>query len=100
MAIATVFMSVLPALIYYAVYFKDVRANKKPISQRELGMFIMIALVASLSHIGVSFMQSSVEIGGALFIVSAFIHLTKIAALVLFYLACKTTEPHELHAKA
>jgi hypothetical protein len=100
MAIATVFMSVLPALVYYAMYFKNIKANKNLISQRELGMFIMIALVASLSHIGVSFVQSSVAIGGALFIVSAFIHLTKIAALVLFYLACKTDESFEAQAEA
>lgn len=52
----------------------------------------IIAAIASVSHIGVSFVQSAVEIGGALFIVSVFIHLTKIASLVLLYLACKTAD--------
>jgi hypothetical protein len=92
MTIGTVFLSVLPAMLYYAVNWKSIRNNTNALSERELGMFFIIAAIASVSHIGVSFVQSAVEIGGALFIVSVFIHLTKIASLVLLYLACKTNE--------
>jgi hypothetical protein len=99
MTIGTVFLSVLPAMIYYAVNWKSVRSNTNAMTKRELGMFFIIAAIASVSHIGVSFVQSAVEIGGALFIVSVFIHLTKIASLVLFYLACKTDDSLEPQLK-
>jgi hypothetical protein len=92
MAIATVFLSALPALIYYLYYLKSVRNNSSLISDRELGLFTAIALTATVSHIGVDFAASSVAVGGAFFMVSGFIHLTKIVALILFYKSCKTPD--------
>lgn len=90
MVVATIFLSILPALAYLAYYWKSVRNNTSLISEKELGVFIIIALITSLSHIGVSAAQSAIDVGGAFFMVSAFVHLTKIAALVLLYKACKT----------
>jgi hypothetical protein len=92
LAIATIFLSVLPALAYFAYYWKSVRNNSSIINQQELGLFMLIALTASVSHLAVGAAQSAVAIGGAFFMVSMFIHLIKIAALVLLYLSYKSTK--------
>jgi hypothetical protein len=82
--------------MYYLVYWKSVRNNTSLVSDRELGLFAAIAFIATISHFGVEYAASSVAVGGAFFMVSAFIHLTKIAALILFYKACKTTDDVEM----
>jgi len=95
LATTTVFFSVIPAAIYYLAYWKPVRSGKHPITENEIGMFAIIALVASACHLGVSFAQSSVDIGIAFFMVSGFVHATKVAALILFYKANKTSNEHD-----
>lgn len=95
LAVATVFLSVLPAITYYLANFKQVRSNNHIVSAQELIMFFVIGAIASLCHLGVSFAQSSVAVGGAFFMVSVFIHLTKIAALILFYKANKSEDSYK-----
>jgi hypothetical protein len=95
MAIATVFLSVVPALAYAIYYLSSVRNNTSLITARELGLFAVIAAIASIGHFTVSYAESTLGVGGAFFMVSAFIHATKIAALVLLYLSCKTTDNNE-----
>jgi len=97
LSIASAFMAFLPALAYYLFDFKSVHADKGLLKKSEIKVLLTITGLAAISHVGVSFFGSSLGLGAGFLMVSIFIHLTTIAALVLFYLACKHshTEPSE-----
>lgn len=92
LALASVFFWFLPALIYYAIYWKTLSDNSNVIKLKEIGALLAITGLATLSHAGVSFVQQSTGLGTGFLIVSVFIFFTKIAALTLFYIACKSDE--------
>ena len=92
LALASVFLWFIPALAYYVVYWKSLKNDTNVLSVREIGILIAITGIATLSHAGVSFVQQSTGLGTGFLIVSVFIFLTKLAALILFYIACKSDE--------
>ncbi|MFT5283319.1 MAG: hypothetical protein ACJA0G_000987 [Kangiellaceae bacterium] len=59
------------------------------IKLNELYVLSAVTAIALVSHIGVTFVSTSIGLGVGFFMVSLFVQVTVVAALVLFYKAAR-----------
>jgi hypothetical protein len=89
LAISSGILSFLPALFYYLVNAKLLHAGNNKVKLEELYVLFAVTFIAFFSHVGVMFVSSSIGLGVAFFMVSLFVQVTVVAALVMFYKAAR-----------
>jgi hypothetical protein len=92
LAVASAILSFLPPFVYYICNAKTLHADKNIVKLSELYILFALTLIAFVSHVGVSFVSTSVGLGAAFFMVSLFVQITVVVALVMFYKAARYTD--------
>lgn len=91
LAISSAVLSFLPAFVYYIINAKSLHAGKNIVKLSELYMLFAVTFIAFVSHLGVSFVSTSVGLGAGFFVVSLFVQVTAVATLVMFYKTARYT---------
>lgn len=91
LAITSAIFSFVPALAYYLLNAKALHAGKSIVKLNELYVLFAVTLLAFVCHVGVSFVSTSIGLGLGFFIVSLFVQVTVVCALVMFYKAARYT---------
>jgi hypothetical protein len=91
LAITSAIFSFIPAFVYYLFNAKALHAGKSIVKLTELYVLFAVTLIAFVCHVGVSFVSTSIGLGAGFFMVSLFVQVTVVSALVMFYKAARYT---------